>query len=281
MAAHDARDRDTAAAVVAGRRPQRPMALGVEAARDQARDEAGIGRQHLVRADHREAVAERDDDRRAHAGQRLGQHHMRRHVGQAGARGVVVPVHAEQVARVGGVRGHAGESRASHGADARRLGELGEGRQRDALAAEVFDRAIVGRQVGDRRCVGHGSPGDRLAMRAQRRGASAAASARIASRSMSRAAPTAGACPPNRSASSAWPACGRRPAAAGSSPWRGVLPATRCVRHRSPKDSRRCRARPGRSRAAPTDSRRGCRGSNAGSAPASIPALRRAAPAPG
>ena len=57
------RDRDAAARVVAGRRPDGAVRGGVELAGDDARREAGVRGQHLVRADHREAVAEREHDR--------------------------------------------------------------------------------------------------------------------------------------------------------------------------------------------------------------------------
>ena len=82
-AAEDARDRDAAAAVVAGRRPHRLVDSGIELAGDEARHEAGIGREHLVRADHRKAAAEQHDDRRLHAGQRLRQHDMAGHLDHA------------------------------------------------------------------------------------------------------------------------------------------------------------------------------------------------------
>ena len=54
---HDARDRDPAAAVVPGRRPDRLVPGRIEPSGDQPGDQAGIGGEHLVRADHREAVA--------------------------------------------------------------------------------------------------------------------------------------------------------------------------------------------------------------------------------
>ncbi len=69
-AGEDPRDRHAAAAVVAGRRPDRALGRGVELAGHEARDEAGVGRQDLVGGDHREAVAEGDDDRRLDAGER-------------------------------------------------------------------------------------------------------------------------------------------------------------------------------------------------------------------
>ena len=50
-AIEDARNRDPAAAVIPGRRPHRPVMLGVEPASHQARDQTAIGRQHLMRAD--------------------------------------------------------------------------------------------------------------------------------------------------------------------------------------------------------------------------------------
>ena len=72
-AAEDARDRDAAAAIIPGRGPHRLVAPGSNCPRDQARHEASVSRQHLVRADHREAAAERQEDARLHAGERLGQ----------------------------------------------------------------------------------------------------------------------------------------------------------------------------------------------------------------
>ena len=68
-AAEDARDRDAAAAVVAGRRPDRPVVLGIEPAGHQPGNQTAIGRQHLVRADHREKAAQCHHNRGAHPGQ--------------------------------------------------------------------------------------------------------------------------------------------------------------------------------------------------------------------
>ena len=62
-AAHDARDRDAAARVVAGRGPDRAMSSRVELAGDHPRGEARVRGLHLVRTDHRESVAEREHDR--------------------------------------------------------------------------------------------------------------------------------------------------------------------------------------------------------------------------
>ena len=101
-AGHEPADGDAAAGVVAGARPDRPVAGGVELAGDDTRREAGVGGEHLVGGDHREAVAEDDDDRAVDAGQLLGQHDVVGHV-DAAAGEVVVPVHAPQVAGVAAV----------------------------------------------------------------------------------------------------------------------------------------------------------------------------------
>ena len=99
---HDAADGDAAAGVVAGGRPDGAVTGGVELAGDDARREAGVRGEHLVRGDHREAVAEDDDDRALDAGERAGQHDVVGHADPV-AGDVVVPVHAPQVARVGTV----------------------------------------------------------------------------------------------------------------------------------------------------------------------------------
>ena len=78
-AAENARDRNAAAAVVAGRRPDRAVVRRIELPGHQARHQAGIGGEHLVRADHRKATAEQHDDRRLHAGQFARQHDMAGH----------------------------------------------------------------------------------------------------------------------------------------------------------------------------------------------------------
>ena len=103
------------------------MAGGVELAGDDTGREAGVGGEHLVGGDHREAVAEHHDDRALDPGQRRRQDDVIGHVG-AVARQVVVPVDAEEVARVGGVLVDAVGER---GVDRRRVGQLGEGGQDD------------------------------------------------------------------------------------------------------------------------------------------------------
>ena len=100
VAAEQAGDRDAAAAVVAGRRPDGPVGGGVEPARDQARRQAAVGGQHLVGSDQRESVAERDDDPRLDAGQLGRQDEVLRDVDEVGPVRAVVPVHPEQVQRV-------------------------------------------------------------------------------------------------------------------------------------------------------------------------------------
>ena len=71
-ARHDAADRDATTGVVAGRRPDRAVAGRVELTGHDPRREAGVGGEHLVGGDHREAVAEDDDDRAVDAGQARG-----------------------------------------------------------------------------------------------------------------------------------------------------------------------------------------------------------------
>ena len=158
---HDAADRDAAAGVVAGARPDRPVAGRVELPADDARGEAGVRGEHLVRGDHREAVAEDDDDRALDPGQLAGQHDVIGHRDPAAVE-VVVPVHAEQVARIGvGVADAVGAG----GIEGRRIGELGERRQLDALLAEPLDavgqRLRVEHGVGQPELVGEGVVGRR------------------------------------------------------------------------------------------------------------------------
>ena len=97
-AAQQPRDRDAAAAVVAGRRPHGAVrGSGSKLPGDEPRDQAAVGGEDLVRADQREAVAERDDDRRVDAGQLAGKHDVLRDVDQLGPARVVVPVDPEEV----------------------------------------------------------------------------------------------------------------------------------------------------------------------------------------
>jgi hypothetical protein len=62
-ATEDAGNRDAATAIIARRWPDHPLTGRIEPARHQMRDQASIGRQHLVRGDHRKKTAERHEDR--------------------------------------------------------------------------------------------------------------------------------------------------------------------------------------------------------------------------
>ena len=131
--AQNLRDGHAAAAVVARRGPHRALPRRVEAPRHQARRQAGVGRQHLVRADHREQGAERHDDARLHAGQRLGELDVHGGGDLGRALQVVEPVHAIEVERVGIVGADLAERGTHVLRDQRRLRQLGEGRQPHAL----------------------------------------------------------------------------------------------------------------------------------------------------
>ena len=103
-AAEDARDGDAAAAVIAGRRPDRAVARRIELAGDDARREAAVGGEHLVGADHRES----DCRARARCAPSTPVSCWRQfdragHVARPAA-GVVEPMDAEQIERVGRVR---------------------------------------------------------------------------------------------------------------------------------------------------------------------------------
>ena len=99
-------------------------------------------------ADHREAVAERHDDRAVDAGDLRGEDDV---LGQGGAATVevVVPVDAEQVERVGGVAVDAGQGGGDVIGDARRVGQLRERGEDDALLAAAVDTALIGLLVDD------------------------------------------------------------------------------------------------------------------------------------
>jgi hypothetical protein len=142
-AIHDPRDGDAAPAVVAGRRPDRAVARRVELPRDDARHQAPVRGEHLVGADHREPVAEGDDDARVHAGERLGEHHVGGHRCEAAARVVVEPVDPEQVQGVCVVGPHPGERRPDLRRDPGGVGELRERGEPDASLAKPRDRVVV------------------------------------------------------------------------------------------------------------------------------------------
>ena len=139
-------DRHAAAAVVAGRRPHRPVVLGVEPAGHQKRDQAAIGGQHLVGADQRKKAAERHDDRGAHPGQLRRQQQMRGGSGKAAAPAVVVPVHAVEIGRIGPIGIDPVEGGDARRRDARGIGELGKARQPRSRSAEPAGGAIANRR---------------------------------------------------------------------------------------------------------------------------------------
>ena len=143
-AGHDPADGDAAAGVVAGRRPDGAVMRRVELAGDDARREAGVGGEHLVRGDHREAVAEHDDDRALDTGEARRQHDVVGHVDPVAGE-VVVPVDPPQVAGVGPLR--VGVADLGGVIEGGGILELGERRQRDALRPEPLDA------VGERRLV--------------------------------------------------------------------------------------------------------------------------------
>ena len=137
VTAEQARDRDTAAAVVAGRRPDGAVGGGVEPPRDEARHQAAVGGQHLVGLDQRKPVAERQHDPRLDSGQLGRQDEVLGDVDEVRPVGAVVPVHPEQVQRVRVVRPDAVERLSHRGRNQRGMGELREGRERDARLPEV------------------------------------------------------------------------------------------------------------------------------------------------
>jgi hypothetical protein len=143
-AGHDPADGDAAAGVVAGGRPDRTVVGGVELAGDDAGREAGVRGEHLVGGDHREAVAEHDDDRALDAREARRQHHVVGHVDPVAGE-IVVPVDTPEVAGVGALRIGVTDLRGV--VEGGGVLELGERRQHDALFPESFDA------VGERRLV--------------------------------------------------------------------------------------------------------------------------------
>ena len=142
-AGHDPADGDAAAGVVAGRRPDGAVVGRVELAGDDTGCEAGVRGEHLVRGDHREAVAEHDDDRALDTGQARRQHDVVGHVDPVAGE-VVVPVDAPEVAGVGTLR--IGVADLGGLVERRRILELSERRQRDPLLTEPLD--AVGERGG-------------------------------------------------------------------------------------------------------------------------------------
>ena len=153
---HDLADCHTATRIVTRGWPDGAMLGRVELPGDDARRQAGVGGQHLVCGDHRETIAEHHDDGAFDAGERRRQHDVIGH-GNAVARHVVVPMHAEQIACIGRVLVHTfGEGCV----DQTRVGELRKRWQhhvafttaRDA----VFQRFGIDHGVGESELFHHG-----------------------------------------------------------------------------------------------------------------------------
>ncbi len=148
-AAESTRDRHATTAIVARRWPDRFVAGWVEAAGDKTRNQARVGSQNLVRADHRKASPERHYDPGLHAGQSLRQHQVTRNVGAAVARCVVEPVYAPQIAGVRFIGIDSGEGGTLPLRDQVRIGELAQSGQRDFQLAQALHRVPANLSVGD------------------------------------------------------------------------------------------------------------------------------------
>ena len=130
-AAENTGNRNAAAAIIAGRRPDCTVVRRIELPRDQPRHEAGVGREHLMGADHRKATAEQHDDRRRHTGQFGRKHHMARHRHPFFAACIIEPVHPPQVGRVRRIGIYPGEIRRRLAGDVGGVSKLAPGRQCD------------------------------------------------------------------------------------------------------------------------------------------------------
>jgi hypothetical protein len=159
-AGHDPTDGDAAAGVVARRRPDGPVMGRVELTGDDPRGETGVGGQHLVGGDHREPVAEHDDDGTLDAGEARRQHHVVGHRHPVAGE-VVVPVDPPEVPGVGSLR--VGVAHPVGVVERRRALELGERRQGDPPLAEPLDavgqRRVVDDPVGQPELVLQGGRG--------------------------------------------------------------------------------------------------------------------------
>ena len=96
-----------------------------------------------------EVVAERYEDRGAHARQFFGQDDVRWHVGRAAPIVRVEPMHAHQVRAVWRVWGDLREFLRQRRGEAARICELGERRQDDLSSSKVLDRVRVRLFVDD------------------------------------------------------------------------------------------------------------------------------------
>ena len=132
IAAHEGAVERTAAAVVAGRRPDGLLRGRVEFAGDQARGEAAIRGADLVRSG-REPFADGSDDARLDPGQRRGELDVIDAAVKAAFRlGLVMPVDAEKVGRVDVPQADLFQLVLDAGGDLARVLHLGERRQDNA-----------------------------------------------------------------------------------------------------------------------------------------------------
>ena len=150
-AIEDARHRDAAPAVVAGRRPDRAMGEGIELTRDHPRHQAAVGGQDLVGMDHWKGVGGQDHDAGVDSGERRRQlDELGRHA-EAALVNRVVPMDAEEIERVGRIGIDVGEPLADGVGDRSRIGELGETGQEDPVVAKATDTVVVDVLVDDLR----------------------------------------------------------------------------------------------------------------------------------
>ena len=130
--AHDPADGDAAARVVAGGWPDRPMGGRVETPGHQPGHETCVGGLDLVRSDHREPVAESENDPGLDPRQLRRKLDVIGHVVWPGPVESPVPVNPEQIAGVRLVTVQAHQRIDTGGGDDRRVAQLGERRESDS-----------------------------------------------------------------------------------------------------------------------------------------------------
>jgi hypothetical protein len=124
---------------------------GVEAAGHQARHETGVRGQYFVRPDHWKPPAQKNDDRRLHAGQRLRQDDIARQRCPMPAIGAVEPVNAPKIFRIRVVGADRFEARPYRIRDVRRISQLGPGRQAHLRVTQACDGRATAFAVHDLR----------------------------------------------------------------------------------------------------------------------------------